>query len=455
MQEELLQFKRLDVWVLVPAPDNITPLTLKWLFKNKHDEEQTVIRNKSRLVVRGYRQGEGIDFEESFAPISRMEAIMIFLTYAAHKSFTVFQMDVKTAFLDGTLKKTCTYQAPRSWYDELSMFLLKNHFFKGTTDPTLFIRRFIDDILVVQGEYNNMIPSACTHVFPNLRVILFSIHSDEWKSFQSQHQIALRGSNTLSWKPCQGGSSKLNLPVHSGMKRGFLSQKGSGRGRCVKEKDVNASNIGAVMDDAIPSVTVVVGNTQEENVPHMVDMTVKLHGVPVMAFSKDGLSAIATKLGVGEKKTVKKPSQTSRGVPIGQKIGFKPKKEYRPILKKSTASSSGNKKKGVESTIESSTHFYWLSHSEIVDIEKVAVHSSIQSHHQTALRGRLLASFQDLEHEGGDTRSQGGIRFKDNDIKIKIQDHKHENGFSKGIPKNTRLQVSRRRKKDSQLNDIP
>nr|GFB76771.1 hypothetical protein [Tanacetum cinerariifolium] len=68
MQEEILQFKRLDVWVLVPAPDNILPLTLKWLFKNKHDEEQTVIQNKSLLVVRGYRQEKGIDFEESFAP---------------------------------------------------------------------------------------------------------------------------------------------------------------------------------------------------------------------------------------------------------------------------------------------------------------------------------------------------------------------------------------------------
>nr|GEU76381.1 copia protein [Tanacetum cinerariifolium] len=67
MQEELLQFKRLDVWVLVPSPDNISPLTLKWLFQNKHDEEQTVIRNNSRLVVRGYRQEEGIDFEESFS----------------------------------------------------------------------------------------------------------------------------------------------------------------------------------------------------------------------------------------------------------------------------------------------------------------------------------------------------------------------------------------------------
>nr|GEZ87955.1 integrase, catalytic region, zinc finger, CCHC-type, peptidase aspartic, catalytic [Tanacetum cinerariifolium] len=85
MQEELLQFKRLDVWVLVPAPDNISPLALKWLFKNKHDEEQKVIRNKSCLVMRGYRQEEGIDFEESFAPVAIMEAIRIFLAYAAHK----------------------------------------------------------------------------------------------------------------------------------------------------------------------------------------------------------------------------------------------------------------------------------------------------------------------------------------------------------------------------------
>nr|GEY81091.1 retrovirus-related Pol polyprotein from transposon TNT 1-94 [Tanacetum cinerariifolium] len=183
MQEELLQFKRLDVWVLVPAPDNISPLTLKWLFKNKHDEEQTVIRNKSRLVVRGYRQEEKINFEESFAPVARMEAIRIFLAYAAHKSFTVFQMDVKTAFLHGSLKedvyvcqpegfidadhpshvyklKKALYglkQAPRAWYDELSTFLLHNHFFKGTIDPTLFIRRFHSDILVVQVYVDDII----------------------------------------------------------------------------------------------------------------------------------------------------------------------------------------------------------------------------------------------------------------------------------------------------------
>nr|GEW10617.1 integrase, catalytic region, zinc finger, CCHC-type, peptidase aspartic, catalytic [Tanacetum cinerariifolium] len=85
--------------VLVPTPDNITPLTLKWLFKNKHDEENTVIQNQTHLVVRGYRQEKGIDFKESFALVAKIEAIRIFLAYAVHKSFTVFQMDVKTAFL--------------------------------------------------------------------------------------------------------------------------------------------------------------------------------------------------------------------------------------------------------------------------------------------------------------------------------------------------------------------
>nr|GEW43049.1 retrovirus-related Pol polyprotein from transposon TNT 1-94 [Tanacetum cinerariifolium] len=182
-QEELLQFKRMDVWVLVPAPNNISPLTLKWIFKNKNDEENTVIQNKSRLVIRGYRQEEGLDFEESFASVARMEAIKIFLAYVAHKSFTVFQMDVKTAFLHGTLKEDVYVcqpegfidddhpshvyklnkalyglkQAPRAWYDKLSTFLLQNHFFKGTIDPTFFIRRFDNDILVVQVYVDDII----------------------------------------------------------------------------------------------------------------------------------------------------------------------------------------------------------------------------------------------------------------------------------------------------------
>nr|GFB68975.1 putative ribonuclease H-like domain-containing protein [Tanacetum cinerariifolium] len=117
MQEELLQFKRMDVWVLVPALDNISPLTLKWIFKNKNDKENMVIRNKSCLVVRGYRQEEGLDFKESFTSVSIMEAIRIFLAYAAHKSFTVFQMDVKTAFLHGTLKEDVYVCQPEGFID--------------------------------------------------------------------------------------------------------------------------------------------------------------------------------------------------------------------------------------------------------------------------------------------------------------------------------------------------
>nr|GEY36843.1 retrovirus-related Pol polyprotein from transposon TNT 1-94 [Tanacetum cinerariifolium] len=151
MQEEILQFKRIDIW--------------------------------SRLVMRGYRQEEGIDFKESFAPVARIEAIKIFLAHVAHKSFLVFQMDVITAFLHGSLKeevyvcqpegfidadhlsyvdklKKALYglkQAPRAWYDELSTFLRQNHFFKGTIDPTLFIRRFHKDILVVQVYVDDII----------------------------------------------------------------------------------------------------------------------------------------------------------------------------------------------------------------------------------------------------------------------------------------------------------
>ncbi|GKD99766.1 retrovirus-related pol polyprotein from transposon TNT 1-94 [Tanacetum coccineum] len=146
IQEELLQFKRLNVWVLVPAPDNIKTLTLKWLFKNKHDEENTVIRKKTRLVVRGYHKEEGIDFKESFAPVARMEAIRIFLRH------TNRFIDVDHPSHVYKLKKAIygLKQVPRAWYDELSKFLLHNHFFKGTIDPTLFIRCFNDDILVVQ-----------------------------------------------------------------------------------------------------------------------------------------------------------------------------------------------------------------------------------------------------------------------------------------------------------------
>nr|GEW77739.1 retrovirus-related Pol polyprotein from transposon TNT 1-94 [Tanacetum cinerariifolium] len=105
MQEELDQFARLKVWRLVPRPEGKTIIKTKWIFKNKKDESSLVIQNKARLVAVGYSQQEGIYYDETFAPVARIEAIRLFLAYVAHKDFTVYQMDVKTTLLNGILKE--------------------------------------------------------------------------------------------------------------------------------------------------------------------------------------------------------------------------------------------------------------------------------------------------------------------------------------------------------------
>ncbi|GKC25863.1 putative ribonuclease H-like domain-containing protein [Tanacetum coccineum] len=188
MQEELNEFERLEVWELVPRPDKVMVITLKWIYKVKLDELGGILKNKARLVARGYRQEEGIDFEESFAPVARLDAIRIFLAFAAHMNMIVYQMDVKTAFLNGILReevyvsqpdgfvdqdnlnhvyklKKALYglkQAPRAWYDLLSKFLLSQEFSKGTVDPTLFIRRQGKDILLVQIYVDDIIFASTT-----------------------------------------------------------------------------------------------------------------------------------------------------------------------------------------------------------------------------------------------------------------------------------------------------
>ncbi|GJR45782.1 retrovirus-related pol polyprotein from transposon TNT 1-94 [Tanacetum coccineum] len=111
-------------------------IALKWIYKVKLDEYGDVLKNKARLVAKGYRQEEGIDFEESFATVARFKAIRIFIANAASKNMTIYQMDVKTTFLNGELKEEV--YAPRAWYDTLSRFLLDNKFSKGAVDSTLF-----------------------------------------------------------------------------------------------------------------------------------------------------------------------------------------------------------------------------------------------------------------------------------------------------------------------------
>nr|GEW67151.1 hypothetical protein [Tanacetum cinerariifolium] len=115
--EELHQFDLLDVWELVDRPLCINVINLKWIWKNKRDEENTVIRNKSRLVAKGYAHKEGVDFEESFAPVARLEAVRLFIAYATHKSFTVYQMDIKTAFLYGPLMEEVYVNQPDGFVD--------------------------------------------------------------------------------------------------------------------------------------------------------------------------------------------------------------------------------------------------------------------------------------------------------------------------------------------------
>ncbi|GKE02731.1 retrovirus-related pol polyprotein from transposon TNT 1-94, partial [Tanacetum coccineum] len=117
MQEELHLFDRLDGWELVDRPLYKNVINLKWLWKNKRDEENIVIRNKSHLMAKGYAQKEGIDFEESFAPVARLEVVRLFIAYAAHKSFTVYQMDVKTSFLYGPLKEEVYVNQPDGFVD--------------------------------------------------------------------------------------------------------------------------------------------------------------------------------------------------------------------------------------------------------------------------------------------------------------------------------------------------
>ncbi|XP_070005109.1 uncharacterized mitochondrial protein AtMg00820-like [Nicotiana sylvestris] len=112
MQEGLYQFKRNKVWHLVPRPSNRTIIGTRWVFRNELDEHRNTTRNKVRLIVQGYNQEEGIDYDETFAPLARMEAIRINIASDSHIEFTLFQMDVKSAFLNDFLKEKVYVKLP-------------------------------------------------------------------------------------------------------------------------------------------------------------------------------------------------------------------------------------------------------------------------------------------------------------------------------------------------------
>jgi transposase InsO family protein len=176
MHEELNNFTRNEVWELVERPKNHNVIGTKWVFRNKHNEDGLVVRNKTRLVAQGYTQIEGLDFDETFALMARLEAIRILLAYACAHNIKLYQMDVKSAFLNGKIselvyveqppgfenpkKPNHVYklfkalyglkQAPHAWYERLRDFLLSKDFKIGKVDTTLFTKRIGKDLFICQ-----------------------------------------------------------------------------------------------------------------------------------------------------------------------------------------------------------------------------------------------------------------------------------------------------------------
>ena len=183
MQEELNQFERSEVWKLVPRPSNQSVIGNRWVFRNKMDENDIIVRNKARLVAQGFNQEEWIDYEETIVPVARLEAIRMLLAFACFKDFVLYQMDVKSAFLNGFINeelyveqppdfqsfnfpnhvfrlKKALYglkQAPRAWYERLSKFLLKKGFKMGKIDTNLFIKTKENGMLLVQIHVDDII----------------------------------------------------------------------------------------------------------------------------------------------------------------------------------------------------------------------------------------------------------------------------------------------------------
>ncbi|CAM8947603.1 unnamed protein product [Rhodiola kirilowii] len=186
MQDELHQFERNKVWRLVPRPEKRKVIGTRWILKNKLNSKGEVVRNKARLVVKGYNQQEGIDYEETFAPVARLEAIRLLIAYSVQFGFKLHQMDVKTAFLNGYLKEEifveqppgfedpdrqdCVYvldkavyglkQAPRAWYECLSEYLLAHGYERGKVDKTLFLLRTDKHLLIVQVYVDDIVFSS-------------------------------------------------------------------------------------------------------------------------------------------------------------------------------------------------------------------------------------------------------------------------------------------------------
>ncbi|GJU35545.1 copia protein [Tanacetum coccineum] len=199
MQEELTQFKTNDVWELVLNLMDMTIIGTKWVYRNKLDENGVITRNKSRLVAQVYNQQEGIDYGETYAPVARLESIRILLAYACALDFKLYQMDVKSAFLNGFINeevyvaqpprfidfakpnyvyrlKKALYglkQALKAWYDRLKAFLIKHDYSMGMVDNTLFTKKKDSNLIIVQIYVDDIIfGSSCQEMCDDFAKIM-------------------------------------------------------------------------------------------------------------------------------------------------------------------------------------------------------------------------------------------------------------------------------------------
>ncbi|GJV89369.1 retrovirus-related pol polyprotein from transposon TNT 1-94 [Tanacetum coccineum] len=208
MQDELNQFERLQVWELVLRPEGKNIIALKWLWKNKCDAENIVVRNKTRLVTKGDRQEEGINFEESFAPVARLEAVRMFIAYAAHKNITIFQMDIKTAFLNGPLKEESVTYAMEVVHDTWFLDDLCLHEHTYGTERTEHVERGTVEIYFVGTKYQ--LADLFTKALPKERFEYLV------------HRIGLRSNGVRTW-------NNIDLDDNNKMvrfKKKFKSEKG-------------------------------------------------------------------------------------------------------------------------------------------------------------------------------------------------------------------------------------
>ncbi|GJZ89693.1 retrovirus-related pol polyprotein from transposon TNT 1-94 [Tanacetum coccineum] len=246
MQEELNEFKRLEVWELVLRPNKVMVITLKWIYKVKLDELGGILKNKARLVARGYREEEGIDFEESFALVARLDGIRIFLAYAAHMNMIIYQMDVKTAFLNVILREEVYVSQPDGFVDQDNpnhVYKLKKALYGLKQAPRAIMsitkeqQQALDDALVPREQRlrirncNYRLSTTFKPKEPTFQVALDLCDSiriklvtternDEHAEFDEFNTYVSERFDTSTGNPVKEILLKLNLPDHRILKDG-------------------------------------------------------------------------------------------------------------------------------------------------------------------------------------------------------------------------------------------